>query len=59
MILASLVLDIIRVRMDPGPAREIVRWAGVGMLAAAVVQLTIFRAKPKAFEDKSASPGQE
>jgi len=59
MLLGSLILDMIRVRMNPGPAREIVRYVGVGILVAAVVQLVVFRAKPSAFRDKSVHPGQE
>ncbi|MDO6433234.1 hypothetical protein Q4E93_21670 [Flavitalea sp. BT771] len=51
LILGSLVLDLIRGRMEPGAAREIVRYIGVVMLAVAVVQLVVVRAKPKVLKD--------
>ena len=59
LILGSLMLDLIRVRMDPGAGRDIVRYVGVGMLVSAVVQLVIYRAKPNAFGDKSVPPEQQ
>jgi len=59
MILGSLILDMIRVRMEPGAGRDIVRYVGVGMLVLAVVQLAIVRAKPKVMEDKPVPSGQE
>ena len=59
LILGSLVLDLIRVRMAPGAPREVVRYVGIAMLVAAVVQMVIVRAKPNAFKDKSVPPDQE